>query len=319
MHVLIPYALCDDPVFGEAVSAAMRAAPTQLPHLQALMALVQTGTRLRWPDLHPIAPHEHWLALARGLDPAAPQWAAMRARELGLASDPSTCWAFMTPAHWELGQTRVSLRDPAELALTDDEAQALRATMAGFFAEDGLTLHADRADRWLISGEPLRGLVSASPERVTGRDVGPWLPESALLKRLQSEMQMLLYNHAVNDARSARGAWVVNGYWLHGMGSLTGVIGAATENPEDAMMPVVWDELREPALRLDATGWLQTWQVLDAKLSALAESLRSGQPASLTLCGDHHLHQYIASTSGWWTRLRRRLSPPVLSEILVVK
>lgn len=330
MHVLIPYALSDDAAFREPVLEALRnpSNTVALPRLQALLQTLQPSVRLQWPELHPVAPHEHWLAQARGLDPAAPPWAALRARELGLATDTSACWAFLTPAHWELGQTRVSLRDPDELDLQADEAQALRTAMAGFFSEDGLALHADTPGRWLVCGEPLRGLVGTAPERVIGRDVAPWLPESALLRRLQSEMQMLLYTHAVNDARSARGSWVVNGFWLHGMGALpSGYAGSGTKSSATSgrmpgqlpeQVPEVWDDLRAHALRLDAGGWLQAWRAVDERLSALVDGQRAGQPVTLTLAGDHHLHHYTPAPASWWARLRHRLSPPTLSEILVV-
>ncbi|MFM1764286.1 MAG: hypothetical protein RIU71_49, partial [Pseudomonadota bacterium] len=35
------------------------------------------------------------------------------------------------------------------------------------------------------------------------------------LQRLQSEMQMLLYQHPVNDLRSQHGRWAVNSFWVH--------------------------------------------------------------------------------------------------------
>ena len=310
MHVLIPYALSEDASMREALRGIA------LPELQALVRELRRDTVLEWPPLHPIAPHEHWLAQAQGLDPAAPPWAALRAQALGLAHDPDACWAFLSPSHWELGQTRVSLRDPAELDLSDEEAQALQAAMASFFAEDGLMLHADLPGRWLVCGEPLRGLVGAEPDRVIGRDVAPWLPTSPLLRRLQSEMQMLLYGHAVNDARSARGTWTVNGFWLHGIGALPSATpDASTIAP--GPLPEVWDTLREPTLRLDTAAWLHGWQNLDARLAPLLQACRAGADVSLTLAGEHVLHHYAPGPAGWWARLRRRYAAPSLSEILV--
>lgn len=306
MHVLIPYALSEDASMRDALRGVA------LPALQALVRDLQRDTVLEWPPLHPVAPHEHWLAQVQGLDPAAPPWAALRARALGAAHDSADCWAFLSPSHWELGQTRVSLRDPAELALSAEEAQALQVAMAPYFAEDGLVLQPDLPGRWLVRGEPLRGLVAAEPDRVLGRDVAPWMPASALLQRLQSEMQMLLYGHTVNDARSARGAWTVNGFWLHGIGSLPDPLPAPHGH-----QPEVWDTLREAALRLDTGAWLRGWQTLDARLGTLREALRAGEEVSLTLAGEHVLHHYAPGHAGWWARLRRRYAAPSLSEILV--
>jgi hypothetical protein len=44
--------------------------------------------------------------------------------------------------------------------------------------------------------------------------------DAAILKRLLTEVQMLLHEHPVNVARAQRGVPAVNALWLHGVGAL---------------------------------------------------------------------------------------------------
>ncbi len=305
MHVLIPHALSDD----EAARAPLRA--LQLPRLQGLLQRLAPQTLLQLPEHNPSSAHEQLLAAARGLDPQTPAWAALRAHELQLPGADTETWGYLTPVHWEVGQARVSLRDPQALDLREDESRALLAAMLPFFAEDGLTLHFDTPLRWLVSGQALRGLVSASLDRVIGRDVSPWLPASPLLRRLQNEMQMLLYTHAVTDARAERGALAVNSFWLSGCGALTAV-------PDPAEKLTVLDALVQPAVRGDWAAWAQAWQALDTQLAPLRAALDAGQPATLTLCSELVAHRYTPAPRSAWQRLVQRFRPPPLSEILVI-
>src|ERR1035437_820732 len=127
------------------------------------------------------------------------------------------------------------------------ESQSLLAAMQPYFAEDGISLHFDQAGRWLACGEVFKGLATASLERVAGRDIAHWLPSAPgamALQRLQSKMQMLLYQHPVNDARAARGVPAVNSFWVSGTGDLP-------ELPAPSAMPaapVVVTRLRDAAL-----------------------------------------------------------------------
>src|SRR5437763_1159979 len=66
-------------------------------------------------------------------------------------------------------------------------------------------------------------MLSLPPDRVIGRVVDPWLPRSdraKTVRRLQQEMQMLLYTHDVNEERTRRGLPAVNSFWVSGTGAL---------------------------------------------------------------------------------------------------
>ncbi len=306
MHVLIPHAVSDDPAARDALSAL------QLPRLQALLQRLQPQPSHALPEDSPVSAHERLLARAHGLEPQAPAWAALRAHALGLPGAGTEAWAFITPSHWELGQARVTLRDPQALDLHEDESRALLAAMQPYFAEDGITLHYEQPLRWLARGEPLRSLGTASIERVIGRDVAPFLPASPLLRRLQNEMQMLLYTHTVTDRRAQRGAPAVNSFWLSGSGALAAA-------PAAAALPQVLDALLQPAIQGHWDAWARAWQALDTRLEPLLRATAAGTTVTLTLCSELTTRDFTPGRRGVLARLRQRLRPARLSDILVIE
>jgi hypothetical protein len=172
---------------------------------------------------------------------------------------------------------------PQHLDLSDDESQTLMAAVAPYAAQDGIRLEWVDARHWLACGEVLAGVASASADRVNGESLQTWLPlacPSGLLRRLQNEMQMLLYTHPINDARSERGLPTINAFWPWGLGS-------ATAAPSRPAQSVLWlDSLCAAARQDDANAWAQAWQKLDATAIAQALSrVRAGQPLRLVLCG----------------------------------
>ena len=293
MHLLIPFASCDDPACRQVLREL------RLPHLQELLARLTPQAVAPGPANAPDLPHAQVQAAALGLDPQAPAWAALRAHELGLKEADSAAWAFITPCHWQVGQNNVLLLPPWELALTPEESQALLTAMQPYFAEDGIALLPDTPARWLARGEVFRPLASASVERALGRNIAPWLPASPLLRRLQNEMQMLLYTHTVNDARAQHGALTVNSFWISGSGALIAPV------HDSARSLTVADGLLHAALCGDWSAWGRAWAQLDAtELATLQERLEAGQrDVVLTLCGEHRARSFSLAPRSLWTRL----------------
>lgn len=304
MHLLLPYAGCDDPGCRQALAGL------RLPHLTQLLARLTPATAP--PAATGLAlPHERALAQVLGLPSDAPPWAAWQAQALKLPEATTQGWAFITPCHWQVGQAQVTLLDPAELALDEAESQDLRAVMQPYFEEDGITLMADTPGRWLARGEVFRALATAAPERAIGRDVAPWLPAHPMLRRLQNEMQMLLYTHPVNEARTQRRALSVNSFWISGSGAQN------TTPPPAGPAPLVPTALQQAALRQDWALWAQAWQALDAQ--ALAELLArhaQGQTVRLTLCGERQTLDWVSQPLPRWRQWLRRWRGPSIPAIL---
>ena len=311
MNVLIPFAVCRD-LAAQQVLSGLR-----LPNLAQLLArLSPTALDMAVAD-SPTLPHERTLARALGL-PSGPQipLAAWQASSQGLSAS-TQAWAFITPCHWNLGQAQITLDPPQVLALTEAESRALLAAMQPYFEEDGITLMYESPARWLARGEVFRTLISASPERVVGRgDIKPWMPAAPVLRRLQNEMQMLLYTHPVNEARAERRAFPVNSFWVSGSGALSAPI-RATASPAMPLMPL---QLMHAALQQDWLAWGQAWEQLDATLCAdVLRAVKQGGPperATLTLCGEHNAQTWWAEPPSLFKKMTGMFRKPRLSGLM---
>jgi hypothetical protein len=216
----------------------------------------------------------------------------------------------MTPCHWQIGMDQVVMADPAHLHLSDEESQQLLQAMQPFLQEDGLQVTWHSALLWHAQGALLANLPTASLDRVIGQNVKDWMPNSPAarpLQRLQSEMQMLLYNHPVNDARDARRQHTVNAFWLHGAGTLP----AATPSTAHPMTVTLSDALRASALHGDLKTWRQAWQQLDATaLAELLQHLKTTGQGTLSLCSEHAAHTYTATPAAWHQKITRLFNKP---------
>lgn len=297
-HLLIPFAAASAPEC-QALLPGLK-----LPKLQALLALLSEQPADRGDDHQLSPPHERALARALGLQVADGQipWAAAQSEA------PTAPQAWFSLCHYQVGMEQVTLLPGAQLALDDAESRALFEAFEPLCAEDGLALRWDSATEWHVSGEPLRGIACASLDRVSGRMVDAWMAESPanpaggrLLRRLQSEAQMLFYTHPVHDARTARGLLPVNGFWVHGAGALDAV-------PTLGEAPSMPDTLRQAALRADWSGWQRSWQALEAgEIAALLAAAQRGEPVTLTLCGERHARTWTTVPVSAFARLGRSI------------
>ena len=303
MHLLIPFASA----VSEASTHVLR--DLRLPNLQALLRRLAPAERVGTDEYTLTPPHERALADAlglRGADGALP-WAARQAAADGVATQ-GRAWGSLTPVHWHVGRDHITLADPVALKLGETESRQLLAAVRELFESEGFALAYGTATRWYAAHDTLDGLPCASIDRVIGRNVDLWLPshpQARLIRRLQNEVQMLLYNHPINDAREARGELPVNSFWLSGCGRLQPV------RERDAVR--VDDSLRAPLLAEDWAGWADAWRALDAQ--ALAEGVARAQksePVTLTLCGERHAQRHEGAGRTLWQRATGgwRAAPP---------
>ena len=223
------------------------------------------------------------MALARALglpaDAGRIPWAAHETQTIG------TPCAFIQPCHWDVRTDHIRMSGPEVLELDEPASREVMDAMAPYFAEDGITLRYHRPHAWLATGEVFRTLPCASMERVRGRNIDAWMPaastqQGGALRRLQNEMQMLLYTHPLNDARAAKGLLPVNSFWITGAGVLTQAVPA----PADV---VVERRLSDAALAQEAGAYARAWQDVDtSQVQPLLLAAQRGERVQMTLCGE---------------------------------
>jgi hypothetical protein len=186
--------------------------------------------------------------------------------------------------------------NPDDLQLTDSESRELFAAVLPYFSEDDISLIYQSASVWHASSPLFNNLALASIDRAIGRNVDVWQPpaeQSKSIRRLQNEMQMLLYTNPMNEAREARGLPTVNSFWLS----------RQVRAPADSPYSVV-SSLRDSALRSDWQSWADSWQAIDTLLA---------QATHITLCGERHSIRLAEPLSRTFMQKTKRLFQPTLS------
>lgn len=322
--MLVPWAACLSP----ACEAAMpeldsRDQAGRLPHLRDLLNRLTAAQWLRSDEYALIAPHELLWAQAQGwpvdtLPTASVPTGAWLAQRAGLTGG---AWGLITPCHWAMGHDSLTMLSPQDLQLSADDSRALFESARGWFESDGWPLHWVSPLQWLTSHPSLTDLPAASLDRVIGRNPDVWLPSDPRVKhirRLQAEVQMLWYQHPVNEQREKCGLAAVNSFWLSGCGALP-----APPTAKDApALLCVDDQLQQALMRMDIPTWLNAWEALDSGLLAEAcQAMQQGKTVRLSLCGERHAVTLSLPprASGWQRLLQglRRSPQPSLSAILL--
>lgn len=307
MHLMIPFAA----VLSASGRHALR--DLDLPHLARLLGALAPVREAGTDEYTLTMPHERALADELGWtgeDGSLP-WAAQAAAADGIATG-TAAWGQLTPVHWHVGSDHVSLADPAALFLSAQASHTLFEAVRGLFESEGWTLAWGAPTRWYAAHDSLDGLPAASIDRAIGRNIDLWMPthpQSRLVRRLQNEVQMLLYQHPMNDERVGLGALPVNSFWLSGCGR------AQPERTDPQR--VVDTRLRAPALAGDWAAWAEAWRALDAgPLADAVQRHRAGQPVVLTLAGERFARRFEAAPRSLLARVKQRLSTPPASTVL---
>jgi len=184
--------------------------------LPALQTLLARGTPMRCPDEGTEAALCAALGIARQQDwPLAP---------ITLAADGGGgegYWLRADPVHLRVMRDRIVLADSSVFELSPQEADALVATISQHFG-DALNPFPLHPTRWYLQLPHAPQLRTTPLSIASGRDINPLLPQGDDARRLRvllNELQMLLFEHPVNQAREARGELPVNSLWLWGGGS----------------------------------------------------------------------------------------------------
>ncbi len=308
MHWIVPFAAPHEEAGREALRSL------ELPQLAALLGRLAPAARDEGEPWSFTPPHERALARALGLagDDGRLPWAAWQAAADGVDVG-DLAWGLLTPAHWHLGSDQVTLLDPEQLALDEAASRECFEAVAPLFTSEGFVARWGAPYRWYVAHESLAQLRTASLDRVVARNVDRWLTEDPavrLVRRLQNEVQMLMYTHPLNEAREAQGLLPVNSFWLSGCG---------VAQPATGPVPVIDSRLRTPALGGDWSAWAEAWAALDADtLAQVNAAAARGEPVVLTLAGERATVA-LAPVAGTWQRLRQRFSagrPAALLETL---
>lgn len=278
---------------------------------------------------------EEWLCqtfgVARQLDePIAPITLMADGMQPG-----SGYWLRADPVHLQLQRTQLFLHP--DVPLSADEAAQLCTSLNTHFADEGLRFFSPHPQRWYLQMESVTDIVTRPLSQVTGRNVQTYLPKGSNALRWHkvfNEIQMLFFEHAVNQAREARGEFPINSIWLWGGGHAvehlvrpyTKVCGdsflagafaqaagisyeilpddltlCADDNEDDVL--IVWEGLRRSFQQGDLQGWRDSVQCLEQSyIAPLWKALRNGRikQLSLIVLNAGVAHRFVLTRSAVW-------------------
>lgn len=138
-----------------------------------------------------------------------------------VAGESPHYWLHAEPVHFVAGLDRLTfLPLVAEARVTPEERVALFASLSPGFSSGSFVLTASESEWYLRCDRPLQ-LTTSTPEAAAANELQLAMPggsDAALLRRAMTEMQMLLHEHPVNEARARRGLPAINAIWLWGGG-----------------------------------------------------------------------------------------------------
>lgn len=164
--------------------------------------------------------YEHQLFRLMGLpDDTAPAPYAL----LGDGGEPGDhIWIQADPVHMKADLTRLLLFEGRNLDIKQDEAETLAREFNAHFADRGMELFAQHAERWYLRLKEQPSIKTFPVSKVSGRSPDAFLPrgeDSDEWRSLLTEAQMLFHNSPVNKVREEHGHLSINGLWIHGPGS----------------------------------------------------------------------------------------------------
>jgi hypothetical protein len=177
--------------------------------------------------------------------------------------------------------------------------------------DSGIAMKVGRfADLFCIFDAPLR-VSTQDPEAVLDRHIEDFLPQGAdapRLRRLMSEIEMWLFEHAAAGASQARHSSTANGLWLWGGGALrtAPALLDLRSAGEDAMFSYFNGDVSRGGVVVAPRPDSAEWPAAEARwLEPAVTALKSGQVKRLLLSGDERCFTIrAANLRRFWRRDR---------------
>jgi hypothetical protein len=189
------------------------------PALSRFKSLGEKHIRV-WPGF------ERRLTEILGPNEAIPELPLAAICRIGMGLPVEGRWLCVSPVFLETGIEKIILHELDSRHLTREEANALIEAFNQHFLGEGFRLEAGRSDLWFLQLPDHLDIRTQPLSAVRGQSIYPFLPggeQSGYWHVFMNEVQMLFHNHSVNADRERYGKEPVNGIWLWGEESSSGV------------------------------------------------------------------------------------------------
>jgi hypothetical protein len=161
---------------------------------------------------------------ALGIDDYA-QYPSAAVTRTGDAAQPARdFWLQLQPMHFMAGLDRLTAMVlHGATGASRAELVELEPTIGAHLRAAGMQLVTTSQDDWLVHSERALDVRTVTPETAAAIPLEQAMPQgrdSPALRRLMTELQMLLHEHPVNVERHRRGVPEINAAWFHGAGEI---------------------------------------------------------------------------------------------------
>lgn len=127
------------------------------------------------------------------------------------------------PVHLRIEHNHIMLADSRAFHLSGEEAEQITEDINKHFYKDDLIFLPLRADRWYIRTPRTPEMFTYTLNQVVCNNINNFLPigkDSTTWHKIFNEIQMMLHEHPINQAREARGDLIINSVWFWGGGKM---------------------------------------------------------------------------------------------------
>ncbi len=156
--------------------------------------------------------------------------APLELQSQGVTVGSNTCVARIEPVHIHAARDHLVLTSTQILDIQALEADALFDSVKDIFLEMSDVTHRSMPHKWFIESSALDTLSTVSTAQAEGRNIDHWMPSDTSTegvarqwRKWQNEIQMIWFNHPVNEARQAEGMLSINSIWISGNGKLADI------------------------------------------------------------------------------------------------
>ena len=154
--------------------------------------------------------------------------APLELQSYGVKIVESSPIARIEPVHIHAARDHLVLTSTEILELQQDEADTLFDSVKDIFSEMAVAIYRPKANRWFIESPSLQSLSTVSTEQAQGRNIDHWMPIDTTIagvarqwRKWQNDIQMIWFNHPVNERRASEGMLPINSIWISGIGTLS--------------------------------------------------------------------------------------------------
>lgn len=132
-------------------------------------------------------------------------------------------WMRADPVHLRIEQNHIMLADSHAFKISKEEAELIVQDLNRNLGNHDFSFLPLRPDRWYVRTSRAPEIQTHTLSQVTCMNINNFLPigkESIIWHKIFNEIQMLLYEHPINQARESRGELAINSVWFWGGGNI---------------------------------------------------------------------------------------------------